>query len=58
MAVIVYSLVVTLTEEDCGRVPMVKHEMASELRVGWNANHESSVGSLDRMIVQVDKRRI
>ena len=36
---------------------MVKHEMPSELRVGWNANHERSLGLLDRMIVHVDKRR-
>jgi hypothetical protein len=45
-------------EENGGKEPMVKHEMASVLRVGWNANHESSLGLLDRMIVQVDKSRI
>lgn len=47
-----------MTEENRGKVPMVKHEMASVLRVGWNANHERPVGSLDRTIVHVDKRRI
>jgi hypothetical protein len=36
---------------------MVKPEMARVLRVGWNANHERPLGSLDRMIVHVDKRR-
>lgn len=52
-------LVETLTEEEnCGQVPMVKHVMASVLRVGWNANHERSVGLLDKMIVHVDKSRI
>jgi hypothetical protein len=52
------SSAVLLTEESCGKVPRVKHEMASVLRVGWNANHERAVGLLDRMIVHVDKRRI
>ena len=53
-----FSISCDLDEENCGKVPMVKHEMASVLRVGWNANHERSVGLLDRMIVHVDKRRI
>ena len=42
----------------CGKVPMVKHEMASVLSVGWNANHERALGLLDSMIVHVDKRSI
>jgi hypothetical protein len=53
---IVYIL--DLMEENSGKVPIVKHEMASELRVGWNANHKRPLGLLDRMIVHVDKRRI
>lgn len=52
------SLVALLTEENYGKVPMVKDEMASVLRVGWNANHERAVGLLERTMVQVDKRRI
>jgi hypothetical protein len=52
------SLAVPMIEGNYGGVPMVKHEMASVLRVGWNANHESSFGLLDRTIVHVDKRRI
>lgn len=50
-------LVVTLTEQKSGNAPRVKHTTASELRVGWNANHERSFGLLERMMVHVERRR-
>ena len=40
-----------------GTVPKVKHETASVLRVGWNANHARDFGSLDRTVVHVVKSR-
>ncbi len=51
-------LLVILTEQNCRKVPIVRQEMPSVLKVGWNANHERRVGLLDRMMVHVDRRRI
>jgi len=44
--------------EEQWKVPKVKHSTASVLKVGWNANHERTFGSLDRMMDHVDKSRI
>jgi hypothetical protein len=39
------------------KVPKTKHTTASELRVGWNANHERAFGLLDRTMVHVDQSK-
>lgn len=45
-------------EELWKKGPKVKHNTASVLKVGWNANHERALGSLDRMMDHVDKSKI